>query len=118
MTGGVRTGNLLNVQQTAQRHHSAGIVASIHSLNLARIRLEIGVTPQIDLKRTAQEVKVIYIVRAKIALERGENGVQRDIQRRSSISSWNPPAFPNPRIAGGRIAITKAPGEQQTPAAP
>ena len=42
---------------------------------------EIGVTPQIDLKRTAQEVKVIYIVGAKIALERGENGVQRDIQR-------------------------------------
>src|SRR6516164_3248712 len=81
MANGVWTGNLLNVQQTAQRHHSAGIIARIHSLNLARIRPEIGVTLQIDLKRTAHEVKVVYIVRAKIALERRENRVQMDIQR-------------------------------------
>src|SRR6201987_1972287 len=81
MTDGVRTGNFLNVQQTAQRHPPAGIVASVHSLNLARIGPEIGVTLQIDLKRTAQEVKVIYIVCAKIALEGRENRVQRHIQR-------------------------------------
>src|SRR5262245_9933055 len=81
MTDGVRTGNFLNVQQTAQGHHPAGIVPSIHSLNLVRLRPEIGVTLQIDLKRTAQEVKVVYIVRTKIALERRENRVQMHIQR-------------------------------------
>jgi hypothetical protein len=80
MTNRIWTGHFLNVQEAAQRHHPTGTIAFIHSLNLARIRPEIGVTLQIDLKRSAQQVKVIDIVRAKVALECRENRVQRDTQ--------------------------------------
>ena len=73
------TGRLLHVDQSAQRHHPAAVVAGLQVLDLLSVLAEAAVRLDAHLKSAAELVEVVYVGGARVSLQGAEDGAQRHI---------------------------------------